>query len=240
MRSLVPTSDRPTVATRAPGGYGSAVTQRAEVQRLTVLAGQVGNRAMVQRLRTGPVLQRLARVYTFADLGKGSPTPNWSDELQGPVGRVAFSREGIPTAVQGHVDGYKDGNGAGPYRHHVPYALISRALIHKMEEGTLAKAIKMLTFLHDDLHREVLKTGVNIGRYPPGNDPARNRAEYDYFVDWHMQAICDCPIDIFRFEPSSGDHGGTALDQPKGASGALDKRLANALLWYKHHKLDGG
>jgi hypothetical protein len=157
----------------------------------------------------GAVAQRLLVCYMRADLVFGEVRGAFEDEV---IGQVIYQR---PSDI--HYTG-TDGTNSGPIKHHVPYNWIVKNLIDNHIEGKSRKQAAVSLSL-------VL---ARLKIQPPALPREALAASYNAWVDEVVTSICDWQENLFRDQPSSGDHRGTAIDTPSTAAVALRVQAAAA------------
>ncbi|MBO3749207.1 DUF4157 domain-containing protein [Streptosporangiaceae bacterium NEAU-GS5] len=165
-------------------------------------------------MSAGRLLQRMVTPYTDVDFAQGDPN---QDFLQHKVIFLRYQRPSIESAVKTAVDKFGDNEGVGTYKHCVPWDRIFKGL-----ESTLVgmSRASCVVYLGQALAWLQIKDTSGL--------PAiQNRVQFDAWLSWAVEAICDWPKNIFR-GPSAGDQGGTVIDRPTDVSGALITRLAEA------------
>lgn len=161
----------------------------------------------------GKPIQRMVICYTRTELGRPqAPNTSFDDEI---IGQVIYAR---PSDLQ-YVG--TDGSNTGSIKHHIPYNWIIKNLIDDCLEGKTRKEAAVALSL-------VL---VRLRLQPPPLPREPFAASYNAWVDEVITSICDWPQNLFRDEPSSGDHRGTTIDMPGDAAVAL--RVTQAAAAYR-------
>lgn len=152
--------------------------------------------------------------YTVQD-GTPPRDPAWLHE---EIFLLRGERAPISSMVKLAVDEFGLVVGGESYKHYVPYAWIYNGLYNQLTARvSRSKTIATL---------KVVLNALNI-RDLSNLDPTLNRASYDSWVSWCVEAIADWPLNIFRWG-SAGDARGTQIDEPDNAPEALLDRLKAA------------
>lgn len=165
------------------------------------------------------VIQRMVQPISWSDhFNVADPQNATGRFLEERILYFRYQRPSISNDTKAAVDGINDGEQAGTYKHYIPYDRIFQKMVADMESMTRGHIIGYL-----DTALDQLGIGDNSNL-----EPQKSRVEFDSWVTWAMEEICDWPQNIFRWSASSGDARGTAVDTPRGAPGVLTTRLGNA------------
>jgi hypothetical protein len=182
------------------------------LQRMTASGSEAANH------QSGtPTIQRLTIAYTAVDIMGGVDPNAFADQV---VQYIVHARDAIPNQVKNDVDGFGDCPAAGTYKHHVPYAIML-ARIKTLCEGETREDIV------DWMTNSVVAVGVDPATFGIPN-PLLGVAAFNTWLDSAIVAVCDWADNIFR-GASTGDGGGTIIDNPTAPSAALTNRLTNAV-----------
>jgi hypothetical protein len=201
---------------------GTAVNDDAGLERE---ADQMGSKAMQLRAdpgtalkpkggarpsrQGGDVAQRMLICYMRADVAYGEVRGAFDDEI---IAQVIYQR---PSGI---VYTGSDGSNSGSIKHHVPYNWLVKNLIDGHIEGKTRKQAAV------SLSLVLARLKIQPPAYPREPLPAN----YNLWVDEVVTSICDWQQNLFRDEPSSGDHRGTTLDTPNDPAVLLRVQAAYA------------
>lgn len=207
------------------------VEKRKENKR-RVVANTVGQKK--NRLQKGlrfvdnqpkAVAQRMTNPYTAEELGFPGPPATFPNQI---IQLIVYQRAQIPGHVIGTVNGHIDNEpGHTLNKHYIPHMRIINNLINMFQGLNRTAIVAQATAI----------LGV-LGLPIPAGTPLTFRAQFDIWLDDAFVTIADNPNIIFR-GPSTGDHGGTTLDNPAGGinSAAQIARLAGPLAIYTAQRL---
>lgn len=155
--------------------------------------------------------------YSLTDLGAANANPDWKKDK---INLFKADRDASfdKTKIQKWVKD-KDGDTTGNfvYRHFVPYNWIFDAITETLENKTRGEIIQ---FLQDWTNALEIKPADTDTQLP--NDPWKSRVDYDTWVEWSIESICDWRLNIY-YGPGIGDAGGTRLDYPTSATKKKDQ-----------------
>jgi hypothetical protein len=157
----------------------------------------------------GAIAQRLLICNMRADVLPGEARGAFEDEV---IAQVLYARpSGTPYAGT-------DGSNSGSIKHYVPHNWILKNLIDNHIEGKSRKQAAVSLSL--------VLAALKI--QPPAFPREELVANYNLWVDEVVTSICDWQPNLFRDEPSSGDHRGTTVDTPSDPAVLLRVQAAAA------------
>ncbi|NNC18756.1 DUF4157 domain-containing protein [Corallococcus exiguus] len=193
-------------------------------------------------------IQRSTAVY-FKDSKYQLPGATITSVAHGRVMHGDVQRD-----LAAYLSGFKDSQSATDAKckncnHYVPYSKIKSEIIGKIENKTLGQAVTWLEGLELKLPQKAvfnfstfgIKDGktftvgkvpaVNIRRGPPANGICYDEVEFEREIDDLIANLANDPRNMFYWEKSTGDGGGTQIDSPdprcntRGVYGVVITRL---------------
>jgi hypothetical protein len=137
------------------------------------------------------------------DRDQPDPQNPGGDWRENRIVDLRYQRPGMSSDTRQAVDRFGDGQAHGIYKHHVPWDRIFQAMRNNLQDRKRWQGGQYLG--------NAIRT---LGIRGIGVDPEASRVNFDMWVTWAMEEICDWPDNIFRWDYSSGDRGGTAIDDP--------------------------
>ena len=233
---------------------------QAEVPQWVGGSEQAANRAgppvetqAAQRVPTSGL--RVVQRLTNMNYNPVHARPN-TDSIIGMLhARVAHT--GTQRQLAAFMSGYDVGNAPGNCNHYVPYVSVANAV----REAISLPAVADLSVAVPWLNGLALPGGANVtinsnlypqytvgvGNVPPVNIPGvgpggnqYNETDINQQVDDLIFNLANDPRNLFYWPNSSGDAGGTAIDNPNGAGGMNVNTLRTRLQAYRQALLNLG
>lgn len=115
-----------------------------------------------------------------------------------------FQRPNMAATTTASVAAIGDNIGGGVFKHCIPYNRIYTSIENLLSNTTRNQIVLWLNAI-------ILPLGIiDRSRLIPG----ANRASFDSWVTWIVEEICDWHQNIYQWPYSTGDHAGTAVDNP--------------------------